>query len=356
MRGEDVHHGGRLTEAVTRFGGAPEDWLDLSTGINPVPVALPDIPASAWARLPDADLMRAAREAAQAFYGSGILPLPVPGTQAAIQRLPVFTERDARVAIVEPTYGEYALVFRRAGMGVDLISSLSEVDETHRTVVVVNPNNPAGRVVAREELLGLADRMAAGGGFLVVDEAFAFAYEHLLLGWRRRGAEFSFFSPLADEGPTEEPDAVYLPGGYPELHAGALANAARFRSGMQRAIEGGATVYGECGGYMVLGEGLIDGDGGRNEMLGALPLVTSFEERRRTLGYRRITPRGGFVWSAPLTAHEFHYSTVVSEGEGERLFDVADAIGKPLGAAGLRRGWVAGSFMHVIDLAADNAR
>jgi cobyrinic acid a,c-diamide synthase len=188
------------------------------------------------------------------------------------------------------------------------------------------------------------------------DEAFAFAYEHLLLGWRRRGAEISFFSPLADEGPTEEPDAVYLPGGYPELHAGALANAARFRSGMQRAIEGGATVYGECGGYIVLGEGLIDGDGGRNEMLGALPLVTSFEERRRTLGYRRITPRGGFVWSAPLTAHEFHYSTVVSEGEGERLFDVADAIGKPLGAAGLRRGWVAGSFMHVIDLAADNAR
>lgn len=170
-----IRHGGGITEAAAAYGGRPSDWLDLSTGINPVPVGLPNLPVSVWARLPDRDLYRVAREAAREFYGtaSGVLPLPVPGTQAAIQRLPVFTERDARVAIVEPTYGEYALVFRRAGMGVDLISSLSEVDETHRTVVVVNPNNPDGRVVAREELLGLADRMAAGGGFLVVDEAFA---------------------------------------------------------------------------------------------------------------------------------------------------------------------------------------
>jgi cobyrinic acid a,c-diamide synthase len=125
---------------------------------------------------------------------------------------------------------------------------------------------------------------------------------------------------------------------------------------MQRAIEGEATVYGECGGYMVRGEGLIDGRGGRHEMLGALPLVTSFKERRRTLGYRRIVPRGGFVWSAPLTAHEFHYSSVISEGEAERLFDATDAIDEPIGAVGLRCGRVAGSFMHVIDLAADNAR
>lgn len=184
------------------------------------------------------------------------------------------------------------------------------------------------------------------------DQSFAFVYEHLLLGWRRRGAQISFFSPLGDEGPAAGSDAVYLPGGYPELHAGRIAEASCFHAGMTAAIAAGATVYGECGGYMVLGEALVDADGARHRMLGALPLATSFEARRRTLGYRRIVPRGGFAWTAPLTAHEFHYSTILSEGECEALFDVADARGAPLGSAGLRRGRVAGSFMHVIDLAA----
>lgn len=188
------------------------------------------------------------------------------------------------------------------------------------------------------------------------DVAFAFVYEHLLLSWRRRGAEIAFFSPLADEAPAADSDAIYLPGGYPELHAGTLAGAARFRQGMSDAIGRGATIYGECGGYMVLGEGLIDAQGHRHAMLGALPLVTSFGQRRRRLGYRRLTPRAGFVWQEALTAHEFHYSSVVSEGAGERLFDVGDAVGTSLDAAGLRRGPVAGSFMHVIDLAGDALR
>lgn len=187
------------------------------------------------------------------------------------------------------------------------------------------------------------------------DIAFAFAYEHILLGWRRRGAEVAFFSPLADEAPPSDCDAIYLPGGYPELHAGRIAAAGRFRAGMAVAVERGALVYGECGGYMVLGDGLIDGEGRHHAMLGHLPLTTSFETRRRTLGYRRLAPLAGFVWPQPLTAHEFHYSSVVSEGAAERLFDVSDAGGASLGAAGLRRGNVAGSFMHVIDLAGGDA-
>lgn len=201
-------------------------------------------------------------------------------------------------------------------------------------------------------------RLAPPGQRLAIarDDAFAFVYEHLLLGWRRRGAEIAFFSPLADEAPDDDRDAVYLPGGYPELHGGRLAAADGFRAGIAAAIARGATVYGECGGYMTLGEALIDANGGSHAMLGALPLVTSFRDRRRTLGYRRARPHAGFVWSDLLTAHEFHYSTVVREGEGEPLFDVADALGASLGAAGLRRGRVAGSFMHVIDLADDDGR
>jgi len=183
------------------------------------------------------------------------------------------------------------------------------------------------------------------------DAAFAFSYPHLLRGWQRQGAEIFLFSPLAGEAPAEDADAVYLPGGYPELNAGRIAAAAGFLSGLRAAAGAGKPVYGECGGYMVLGEGLIDADGARHEMAGLLPVVTSYEKRKRHLGYRRLKPLAASPWALPLTAHEFHYSTLVSEGEGERLFSAADARGAELGPMGLRRGSVAGSYMHVIDRA-----
>jgi cobyrinic acid a,c-diamide synthase len=187
------------------------------------------------------------------------------------------------------------------------------------------------------------------------DVAFAFCYEHMLLGWRRRGAEISFFSPLADEAPAIDADAIYLPGGYPELHAETIARAATFRAGMIAAAERGVRVYGECGGYMVLGDGLVDGEGARHEMLGLLPLVTSYKTRKRHLGYRRVKPLAGAFFERPMTAHEFHYSTIVSEGDADRLFAVTDALHADLGRAGLRRGNVAGSYMHLIDVAGDPA-
>ncbi|QKV17410.1 cobyrinate a,c-diamide synthase [Oricola thermophila] len=183
------------------------------------------------------------------------------------------------------------------------------------------------------------------------DAAFGFIYPHILQGWQRQGAELSFFSPLADEAPAEDADAVYLPGGYPELNAGRIVAAGNFLAGLKRAAETGKPVFGECGGYMVLGEGLIDADGARHEMAGLLPLVTSYARQRRHLGYRRLAPLAASPWQLPLTAHEFHYSTVVSEGEGERLFAVTDARGAALDNAGLRRGTVCGSYMHIIDRA-----
>ncbi|MDO9418680.1 cobyrinate a,c-diamide synthase [Pararhizobium sp.] len=198
------------------------------------------------------------------------------------------------------------------------------------------------------------DRLPPLGQKIAVarDVAFAFSYEHMLLGWRRRGAGISFFSPLADEAPAADADAVYLPGGYPELHAGRLAAAIDFRQGMLAARDRGALIFGECGGYMVLGDGLVDAGGETHPMLGLLPLTTSFAARKRHLGYRRITPVDGTVFGAPMTAHEFHYASIVSEGDADRLFAAEDATGTALGAAGLRRGRVAGSFMHLIDLAA----
>ncbi|MCB1417261.1 MAG: cobyrinic acid a,c-diamide synthase, partial [Nitratireductor sp.] len=190
----------------------------------------------------------------------------------------------------------------------------------------------------------LGQRMA-----VAQDKAFAFSYPHLLEGWRRQGAELSFFSPLAGEAPAADADAIYLPGGYPELNAGEIAGNAAFRAAMTDHAAKGTTIYGECGGYMVLGEGITDADGERHAMLGLLPVETSFRERRLHLGYRRLAPLSGAPYSTPLTAHEFHYATTVREGDGDRLFAVRDALGTDLGETGLRRGSVTGSFMHIID-------
>ena len=187
------------------------------------------------------------------------------------------------------------------------------------------------------------------------DLAFAFSYEHMLLGWRRRGAEISFFSPLANETPAADADAVYLPGGYPELYAGRLAAAEGFRQGMLAAAGRGARIFGECGGYMTLGETLVDAAGETHAMLGLLPLATSFAKRQRHLGYRKVVPVSDAFFTRAMTAHEFHYATIVSEGDAERLFRASDALGADLGEFGLRRGLVAGSFIHLIDIAGNAA-
>jgi cobyrinic acid a,c-diamide synthase len=183
------------------------------------------------------------------------------------------------------------------------------------------------------------------------DLAFAFAYPATLDGWRAAGAEVLPFSPLAGEAPDATADAVFLPGGYPELHAGRLAANGAFLEGLRSRTEAGAFVYGECGGFMVLGEHLIDGDGQAHPMAGLLSLVTSFEKPRLHLGYRRVrllSQSGLGAAGITFRGHEFHYASKV-EAAGEPLFEVADARGRQLGHAGLRRGRTAGSFIHLID-------
>jgi cobyrinic acid a,c-diamide synthase len=173
------------------------------------------------------------------------------------------------------------------------------------------------------------------------DTAFAFAYPHLLQGWQTQGAEIQTFSPLANEAPPPC-DLVFLPGGYPELHVGKLAANETFLNGLRIA----PAIYGECGGYMTLGEGLIDANGTRHQMAGLLPLETSFAQRKLHLGYRNLTPKGG-PWSTPLKAHEFHYATTL-KAEGKPLFAATDAEGTDLPDLGLQNGAVSGSFAHVI--------
>lgn len=184
------------------------------------------------------------------------------------------------------------------------------------------------------------------------DSAFAFCYPLVLDGWRREGAELSIFSPLADQAPDARADAVYLPGGYPELHAGRLAVNRRFLDGLRAAAEREKTIYGECGGYMVLGRTLIDGDGVEHAMASLLPVTTSFAEPTLRIGYRQLE----LVVDGPLgtagqgyCGHEFHAARAVG-GDGDRpLFQVRDAAGGDCGVAGARGGTVMGSFVHLID-------
>jgi cobyrinic acid a,c-diamide synthase len=177
------------------------------------------------------------------------------------------------------------------------------------------------------------------------DAAFAFSYPHLLGDWQAAGATLSFFSPLADD-PAPQSDLIYLPGGYPELHAGRLAANARFMDSL-RASE--ALIYGECGGYMTLGEALTDAEGVTHQMAGLLPLETSFAQRRLHLGYRHLSAAAG-LFQGDWKGHEFHYATTL-RAEGKPLFVSADAEGNLLPPMGLIKGRVSGSFAHLIDRA-----
>ena len=183
------------------------------------------------------------------------------------------------------------------------------------------------------------------------DQAFAFAYPHVLDGWQNQGAELTLFSPLADEAP-QACDAIYLPGGYPELHAGKLASNANFLNSIRSCARENLTIFGECGGYMVLGQGLVDADNERHEMAGLLPLETSFADRRLHLGYREVSLKNDHALGAKgslFRAHEFHYATITREEGDEALFIGNDSEGNSLGTFGHRIGAVAGSFIHLID-------
>ncbi|HEY2248436.1 MAG TPA: cobyrinate a,c-diamide synthase [Bradyrhizobium sp.] len=200
------------------------------------------------------------------------------------------------------------------------------------------PTNAAPRLTPPGQRIALAR-----------DAAFSFVYPHVLEGWRAAGAEIVPFSPLANEEPDVSCDVCWLPGGYPELHAGQITANGRFRDRL-RAFARTKPVHGECGGYMVLGEGLTDAKGTRHEMAGLLGLETSFAKRRMHLGYRRAelaTDMPGHAPGTQLRGHEFHYATILAQPDPP-LAAVRDANGADVPETGSRRGRVTGTFFHLI--------
>ncbi len=181
------------------------------------------------------------------------------------------------------------------------------------------------------------------------DAAFGFTYRHLLEGWAVQGAEIRFFSPLADQAPHSDSDAIFLPGGYPELHAARISANSQFLDGLLQAAGRGKLIYGECGGFMVLGRLLVDAKGKAHPMAALLPHSTSFASPKLTVGYRQLRHRSPLAFSGRLRGHEFHYSSLAEPAGGEPLFEMRNSLGEPLEPSGIRVGRVMGSYVHVID-------
>ena len=286
-------------------------------------------------------LNRVASERHRALVAGAIAPLGIPVLGAA--------PREARLALPERHLG---LV--QASEHVDLkilIDRLAAMAERHFDLDAVaacaarfaNSGTPQA-----PPLPPPGQRIA-----LACDRAFSFVYPHVIEGWRRGGAEILTFSPLADEPPAEDADSCWLPGGYPELHAGTLAAARRFSDGLRRFAQT-RPVHGECGGYMVLGQSLEDAQGKQQAMTGLLGHSTSFAKRKLHLGYRSARLLADSLLGhngTMLRGHEFHYASLTSAGDDDCFAECSDAEGRALGKSGGRRGRVSGSFFHAIALA-----
>lgn len=274
---------------------------------------------------------RHARLIADALSGIGLPTLGILRRDA----MPVFEER--HLGLVQA--GEIPALDKHLdtlGLAVgsacdlDAIRALAAAGRVASSSVQINP--PAQRIA------------------LARDDAFSFLYPHLLAGWRAAGAQILPFSPLNDEAPDDSADLAWLPGGYPELHAGRIAGNNRFIAGL-RSFARTRPVHGECGGYMVLGQGLVDAGGNRHAMAGLLGVETDFSKRKLHLGYRlarSLHPSPLGPAGTMLRGHEFHYARVTEDGGDTPLFAISDAEGRAVAETGTARGTVSGSFFHLI--------
>lgn len=239
----------------------------------------------------------------------------------------------------------------------EMIDALADAMEKHLDIDgILTVSSLRGEAVAIQSSSNFSGllRFASNDGVqkiaLAQDVAFSFVYEHMLADWRQQGVEVLPFSPLADEAPDMSADMCWLAGGYPELYAEKLAENQNFLRGI-REFAAVKPVHGECGGYMVLGEVIIDANGVEHKMAGLLPLTTSFAKRKLNLGYRAVR----LTMDCPIgkkdelvRGHEFHYSSIIKQGEAQSIGDAVDANGTLLGSAGMIVGNVSGTFFHKV--------
>lgn len=185
------------------------------------------------------------------------------------------------------------------------------------------------------------------------DNAFSFVYPTLLESWRLAGAEIFLFSPLANQQPASHVDAVYLPGGYPELYLKEISQNTSFLNALKKlSTHSSTTIYGECGGFMVMGQSIEDEAGNLWPMAGLFDLVTSMKHKKLVLGYRKVETLQETVFGQKgcyYRGHEFHYARSTNSSSDQPLFKMMDSQGDLLENVGLQRKNTLGSFIHLID-------
>lgn len=258
---------------------------------------------------------------------------------------------DVAILGVVPRSAALAIESRHLGL-IQAGEQISAYKAQQRWADALRPHLNLKAVIELFSVLRRDNRQQAGfslakGRRLAIasDAAFRFCYGHW---WHEDSLPFS---PLANEPIPGDAEAVFLPGGYPELHLDVLARSDRFWRSLKNAAHSGVPIYGECGGYMVLGEGIQDDAGQWYEGAELLPFRSSFQARQRHLGYRRLralTDTPFFAAGSVFRAHEFHYCSIVRQ-QNTNLFSAGDAAGSILSAQGHLRGSVFGSFMHLID-------
>lgn len=253
----------------------------------------------------------------------------------------------------ELTLPERHLGLVQAGETMDIERRLERFADAIESSIDLDAIRQAARPASLQPSIGTAAGLWPPGQRIAVaqDRAFSFMYPHLLDRWRSAGAEIVSFSPLADQAPDPSADAVWLPGGYPELHSGVLAAAQRFHGGLRALASRSVPIHGECGGYMVLGRGIEDARGTHHSMAGLLRLETSFATRRLHLGYRRARLLADCSLGSAgmeVMGHEFHYASTLAAGD-DPLVECRDAAGTSMAEGGARQGSVSGTFFHAID-------
>lgn len=181
-----LEHGGKLIQAARRYNIPVEEWVDLSTGLNPLPWPVSRVPMDAWSHLPDDDddLMKVACD-----YYDGKQGLPVAGSQAAIQIFPRLREQSSRIGVLEPAYAEHAHAWKTSGFSVTPLpaADIDQAVDQHDVILLVNPNNPTGECFSIEQCLNWHARLQERAGWLIVDEAFIDSTpEHSLVGYSQR--------------------------------------------------------------------------------------------------------------------------------------------------------------------------
>ncbi len=298
-------------------------------------------------------LNRCASPRHEAMLRAALLPLGIP-LIGALPRDPALTLPERHLGLVLPdeiaafdTVISHAAVTIESHLDLGLLLALSRREPPPSPSLL-----PSGEKVPEGRMRGEEPPLPPLGQHIAIarDDAFAFLYPHWLTGWRQSGASISFFSPLADEIPHPDADAIFLPGGYPELHAGRLSAQQKFMAAAHTNAQKGLLFYGECGGFMVMGETITDRDGVTHRMLGLLPLHTRIDRPRRVLGYRQLTHQSRLPWPKSLRGHEFHYSSGEHARSVPALFTATDALGESLPPMGMALGNLLGSYAHVIDI------